>query len=325
MKRRIANSFDFDPAKPLVIPYARYLHKKSGVVQIVDPRTLAGIRARLANEQANGAPGIPVYHGHPDVPELAARYPDKAAHGWITAADEIAGTGFACTVEWIDAPAAGQFIYFSPYFFGEDAAPGETVIDDMQSVGLVNRANCTRFRLPNEADPEDHNNPNERTPMKKVLALLGLEEAATEDAAAAKLQALIDEKDALARKAEEAAAEAAAATEAKTAAETGLANEREERIGLLLDCALRDGKVTPATKPVWQARLRRDFANEAAALAKECAGIKTRSALANQATDSSTPAGILATYEGMADGPDKDKFLRTHARQINDARVALNR
>lgn len=326
MKRRIANSFDFDPAKPLVIPFGRYPHKKSGINQIIDPHTLAGIQLRLANEKASGAPGIPIYHGHPDVPELASRYPDKAAHGWIVAAEaDPAIPGFACSVEWIDAPAPGEFIYFSPYFFGTDLSGSETLIDDMQSVGLTNRPNSTRFRLPNEAGDEEHPNPNnERTAMKKLLMLLSLPETATEDEAAAALQALIDEKTALTRKVEEGAAEVSAANSAKDAAVKGLANEREERIGLLLDCGIRDGKVTPATKPVWGERLRRDFANESEALAKECAGIKTRSALPNEAGDH-TPAGILAQYEGMPAGKDKDAFLRVHARVINDARVSLNR
>ena len=326
MKRRIANSFEFDPAKPLAIPYGRYPHKKSGIAQIVDAHTLAGVQSRLANEKAAGSPGIPIYHGHPDVPELASRYPDKAAHGWIVAADpDPALPGFACSVEWIDAPAAGEFIYFSPYFFGTDLSGSSTLIDDMQSVGLTNRPNSTRFRLPNEAGDEEHPNPNnERTAMKKLLMLLSLPETATEDEAAAALQALIDEKTALTRKVEEGAAEVSAANSAKDTAVKGLANEREARIGLLLDCGIRDGKVTPATKPVWGDRLRRDFANESEALAKECAALKTRSALPNEAGDH-TPTGILAKYEAMPEGKDKAAFLGVHARAINDARVALNR
>ena len=160
--------------------------------------------------------------------------------------------------------------------------------------------------------------------MKKLLALLSLPETATEDEAVASLQALSDEKTSLTRKVEELTAEAGAAKTAKETAETGLANEREARIGLLLDCGIRDGKVTPATKPVWQDRLRKDFANEAEALSKECAGLKTRSALPNEKGDP-TPSGILAKYEAMPESPEKDAFLLVHARQINDARVALNR
>ena len=326
MKKGFANCFDLDAAKPIYIPYGRHPHKKSGKVQIIDHRTLSGIRQRLANEIAAGAPGIPVYHGHPDVPELASRYPDTAAHGWIVGAEsDEHGDGFACSIDWVDQPRPGQFVYFSPYFFGEEISAYESLIDDMQSVGLTNRPNSTRFRLPNEAGDEEHPNPNnERTAMKKLLMLLSLPETATEDEAAAALQALIDEKTALTRKVEEGAAEVSAANSAKDTAVKGLANEREARIGLLLDCGIRDGKVTPATKPVWGERLRRDFANESEALAKECAALKTRSALPNEAGDH-TPTGILAKYEAMPEGKDKAAFLGVHARAINDARVALNR
>ncbi|MBQ6245494.1 MAG: hypothetical protein IJK04_01405, partial [Kiritimatiellae bacterium] len=62
---------------------------------------------RIANELnarvAKGEPGIPVYQGHPDVPALAAKYPDKGALGWVTKielANENGKDGLALTVEW---------------------------------------------------------------------------------------------------------------------------------------------------------------------------------------------------------------------------------
>ncbi len=324
MKRLLPNSFEFDPSGPLEIPYGRYPHKKSGVTQTVGPKALAGIRARLAAAKADGAPGIPVYAGHPDVPDLAARYPDKSAKGWVTECAEEGGV-MRLAVEWVESPPApGAFIYFSPYFAGADISPAETEIDDMMSVGLTNRPNSTRFRLPNEAADEGQTNKQERGTMKKVLELLSLPETATEEEAAAAVQKLIDEKAALARKSEEAAAEAQTAAANCAEAKKGLANEREARIGLLLDCALSEGRVTPATRPVWEGRLRKDFANEAEALGKAAPALKTRSALPNEGPDGA-PAGVLARYEAMPEGPEKDAFLRANARTINDARVALNR
>lgn len=321
MKRRFANSFEFDPAKPLAVPYGAYRHKKTGTDQLVDRATALAWAADVSAAKASGAPGLPVYVGHPDVPELAARFPDKAAKGWITAV-AAGGEGCELAVEWCDAPAPGAFIFFSPYMAGEQTASGEAHIDGLISVGLTNRPNSTRFRLPNEAADEDPNQP-ERNTMKKVLALLGLPETATEDEAAAALQALIDEKASLARKVEVLTAEAAASKSAETAAKTGLANEREARIGLLLDCAIAEGRATPATRPVWESRLRRDFANEAEALGKEPSALKTRTALPNEGPDAAP--GILAKYEAMPEGPDKDAFLRANAVKINDARVALKR
>lgn len=319
MKRRFANSFEFDPSKPLVIQYGVYPHKKTGMDQIVDRASAEGFAARIAQARKEGAPGFPIYEGHPDVPELAAKYPNKAAVGWITACS-VGDDACELTPQWVgEPPAPGAFIYFSPYFFGEDLPGNKNHIDDMQSIGLTNRPNSTRFRLPNEAADEEQ--PNERISMNKLLALLGLAATATEDEAAAKVQALLDENAALKRKGEEQAAEVQTANTACATAKKDFANERDERIGLLLDCAMRDGKVTPATKPVWQGRLKRDFPNEAEALSKECAGLKTRSALPNELGDAS-PSGVLAKYEAMGDGPDKDAFFAAHVVQINDARVA---
>ncbi len=330
MKRRFANSFEFDPAKPLAVPYGAYRHKKTGTDQLVDRATALAWAADVSAAKASGAPGLPVYVGHPDVPELAARFPDKGAKGWVTSVS-AGDSGCELAVEWCDAPAPGAFIFFSPYMAGEQTASGEAHIDGLISVGLTNRPNSTRFRLPNEAggdDPEEGTAPDpgqhpERKHMKKLLDLLGLPEAATEDEAAAALQTLLDEKADLARKAELSASEAAAAKTAAESAGTALANERESRIGLLLDCALADGRVSPATRPVWAGRLRRDFANEAEALGREKPAFKTRTELPNEGPDGAP--GILARYEAMPEGPDKDAFLRTHAVQINDARVALKR
>ena len=332
MKRRFANSFEFDPSKPLVIPYGVYPHKASGMNQLVDHVSAVAIAQCVAKDQAEGAPGLPVYYGHPDVPELSYKYPDKAAHGWITACAP-GETSCSLYVTWVDEPKAGAFIYFSPYFFGEDISKTETHINEMQSVGLLNKPNSTRFRLPNEAGEDSRGMPsgapsNERTSMNKLLAILGLAATATEDEAAVKLQALVDENASLktqvadlTRKCEECDATTASANAACGEAKKGMANEREARIGLLLDCALRDGKVTPATKPVWEGRLRRDFPNEAEALSKHCAEVKTRSALPNELGDGS-PSGVLAKYEAMQEGPEKSAYLSAHAVQINDARQA---
>jgi hypothetical protein len=331
MKRHLANSFEFDPAKPFCIEYGVYPHRKSGMKQVVDAASADAISGLIAAAQAAGAPGLPVYVGHPDVPDLAPKYPDKTAHGWIVSLQKDA-TGFMLQPEWVDAPAPGEFIYFSPYFLGTDQSKTSTHIDEMRSVGLTNRPNSTKFRLPNEAgDAEDDytvnadkggsSRPSDKgtTHMTKILALLGLLETATEDEAVTALNAIIAERDDLKRKQEESKAETEAANTALDSTKKDLANERDSRIGLMLDCALRDGKVTPATKPVWEGRLKRDFANESDALAKTCAGIKTKTELPNEA-GASTDNSILAKYDAMPSGPDKRKFLNENADAIHKAR-----
>ena len=324
MKRAFVNGFDFSPADALVIPFGRYPHKKSGTVQIIDKRSATGFANNIAEAKANGAPGLPIYAGHPDVPELAPLYPDKGAKGWVTDCQIDAG---ACRLStaWNDQPKAGAFIYFSPYFFADDPGQGkEALIDELRSIGLTNRPNSTRFRLPNEAE-DDATTTITEVPqtMTKVLTILGLPNTATEDEAAAKLTALMEDATTLRRKDEESTAQLKLANEAAETDRAAFANEREQHIALKLDCALSDGRITAATRPVWQERLRADFANEAATLAKECAKIKTRTALPNTDPSCSTDAGILAQYNSMPKGKEKAGFLAQHAQAINNAREAL--
>lgn len=150
MKRPLANSFEFDPAKPLEIVYGAYPHRQSGRDQLIDAASASAIAGQIDAAKAAGAPGLPVYVGHPDVRELAPKFPDKSAHGWIVAL-AAHDTGFTLQPEWVGEPKPGEFIYFSPYFLGTDVSETATHIDEMRSVGLTNNPNSTRFRLPNEA------------------------------------------------------------------------------------------------------------------------------------------------------------------------------
>ena len=118
---------------------------------------------RIANELnarvAKGDPGIPVYQGHPDVPALASKYPDKGALGWITrielvneSPDGRAVPGLALTVEWDRDPGRG-FRWFSPYWLANSREGGTYIVDEIASIGLVNNPNIPEFRLANEEQP----------------------------------------------------------------------------------------------------------------------------------------------------------------------------
>lgn len=139
---------------------------------------------RIANELnarvAKGDPGIPVYQGHPDVPALASKYPDKGALGWITRIeivnedlrlkneDSSSGGpnanlqssilnpqfkgGLALTVEWDRDPGRG-FRWFSPYWLANSREGGTYIVDEIASIGLVNNPNIPEFRLANEGQP----------------------------------------------------------------------------------------------------------------------------------------------------------------------------
>ena len=74
----------------LEIPYGNYpieLEDGTTAIQRFTAKSAQAICAALANSLASKkSKGFPIYHGHPDVPSLAAKYPDKRAYGWIAEA-----------------------------------------------------------------------------------------------------------------------------------------------------------------------------------------------------------------------------------------------
>lgn len=178
------------------------------VVQTFDLDCARRIISALDAEVAAGRPGTPVYQGHPDVPSLAQKYPDKSAWGWIRKIEladadhrpcaEDAATGVIMHVDWVTRPKPHAFEYFSPYWIGEETAPldGKThmLAREMRSVALLNYPNIKDFRLPNEAagadlEAEDNNERKEIMPIEELKKLLGLPPEATEDQVRAALEA----------------------------------------------------------------------------------------------------------------------------------------
>lgn len=333
MKNEFYRQIQFDPSKPLRVDYGVYPHQKTGLNQIVNRSSADAINAMLVDAQKNGAPGLPIYIGHPYSAdkESAAKYPDKSAHGWLVACT-IDDGGFDLQPQWIDEPKAGQWIYFSPCFRGHDAGSNATLIDEMPSIGLTNNPNTRKFTLPNEAETGDvastvqTANGGATLPaitkgptMEKILALLGLLPTATEDEAVAAIQAIKVECEDCKRQLADKQTEIETSNAACGTAKQELNNEREARIDLLLDCGMRDGRVTPATKPNWHARLKQDFDNEAQALGRTPVTLKTKSEMDNERGG----ADILTRYEAMQPGADKRKFLKDNAAAIHTARTAL--
>ena len=142
--------------KPIFLPFGTWAYDAQ-ISQTFTREAAAKIANELAAEIAAGNPGIPVYQGHPDVPNLAAKYPDKGALGWVKKID-LSNEGCSLTVEWDRFPGKG-FGWFSPYWFGEKVGldnQGKTLVsvDHIASIGLVNNPNISEFRLPNEAVEE---------------------------------------------------------------------------------------------------------------------------------------------------------------------------
>jgi hypothetical protein len=150
-KLAIAN--EGEGRKPIHIPFGTWEYD-SNITQTFDREHAENIADVLAKHIALGEPGIPVYQGHPDVPEYAGKYPDKGALGWVKKM-VVNEDGVDCEVEWDRNPGRG-FAWFSPYWVGDDPSVGpdgkrNVIIDGINSIGLVNNPNIHEFRLANEA------------------------------------------------------------------------------------------------------------------------------------------------------------------------------
>ena len=140
-----------DTGKPIFIPFGEWKYDATRR-QRLDRAHGERIANELNARVARGEPGIPVYQGHPDVPELASKYPDKGALGWVTKielANEGGKEGLALTVEWDRDPGKG-FKWFSPYWFANESEGNVHIVGSISSIGLVNNPNIAEFRLANE-------------------------------------------------------------------------------------------------------------------------------------------------------------------------------
>lgn len=164
----LANELNLDRSNDgtITIPFGTwdYGHKKlpDGRTlffrQTLDLQGASAIAAQIADSIAKGEKGVPVYWGHPDVPELAHKYPDKRAKGWITSASVEDGK-LVLSVDWLEDKATDGFGWFSPFWTGPVKENGDGTalvhVESLTSVALINMPNIQEFRLANEAQPEE--------------------------------------------------------------------------------------------------------------------------------------------------------------------------
>ena len=290
--------------RPIFVPFGEWPYDRSRR-QRLDRAHGEAIANELNARVARGEPGIPVYQGHPDVPELAARYPDKGAVGWVTRIDianEGGRDGLALTVEWDRDPGRG-FRWFSPYWTASPAPGGVCVVEAIQSVGLVNNPNIPDFRLANEAGKTT----TEGTGMdiEAIRKALGLPPEATEEQVMAAIEAgakAVEELAAERAKAEAAEAGKGRAESERDEAKAELANERAARSALLLDQAIAEGRIGVAGRAAWEKRLRDDFAAGSVALANE-KPLKTASAVRRAPGKTASVDLVAITNEKMRKNP----------------------
>lgn len=260
----------------LFIPYGTYSHKKGvqhftreGAVQMANAFTTLPAWVRKAFGWFSNEPlGVPVYIGHPDVPELRGAYQDKKAYGWVQGL-EPQEQGMLVRIKWSEPGREmienAHYRYYSPYWFGDGDAKNGYKINFLKSIGLTNDPNIPVPAIANDAAAGGGDGG-----MKAGwLAKLGLEADADMAAFENALNAAADELAALRQG--KAAAEAV-----QTAAEAEKQRLENERAGLenaaaqaaqdaaaaralLVDQTLTllvaDGRVLPAEREAAQTRL----------------------------------------------------------------------
>lgn len=323
----VANAFTVSDgeATELVLPYGTYpagrrktTKGQRHVLQRWNRASAEAVANQLLVEKSKGAFGIPVYIGHPDVPDLAGRYPNKAAVGWITEAT-TGNDSSTMIIEWNDhAYTRKEFAYFSPYWFGsiaqDDGATVTMDVEEIGSVGLTNTPNIHQFRIPNEVfdeenfdddDFEINKQPIERDNqmiLKRLIELFGLPGDSDEEAVFAAVKAAQEQASQLAAANSEKEAAETAKTEAEKArdeAREEFANERKGRVELVIANALSDGRITPADTPRWEKLLTADFKQNSVAIANETPKFKTTAAA--QKTDAMAVANTADRIAAIQD------------------------
>ena len=179
---RLADKEDW-AQEPIFVPFGSWPWGKEKIEQKFCLEGAKEMIERFNKErEEENMPGIPVYQGHPDCEraEVAAKYPDKGAIGWIVEMELVGEKGINLHVEWEKFPGNG-FKYFSPYWTGRyDKATNTLIVNWFISVGLINRPNIKEFRLPNEEQPGCTTQEGENMEkMKELCKLLNLPENAS--------------------------------------------------------------------------------------------------------------------------------------------------
>ncbi len=270
--------------------------------QTLDRRGAQAIAGEVSAKIAKNEKGVPVYWGHPDVPELAHKYPDKRAKGWIVKA-EATDDALLLTVDWLDEKPTEGFGWFSPFWKGSITPTGEgrasMAVDSIQSVALINTPNIEEFRLANELQDTDnpadigHKEKEQDMDRNKLIQMLGLKPEATDEEIFAAIGKLKTDAADASTKLEAANAETETAKKECKEAKDALANERNERCNLLLDSAIADGRISVAGRAAWAKRLTEDFAAGSVALANE-KPLKRESAVKELANTSGKSVDLVA-------------------------------
>lgn len=308
----------------LVAPYGNFNHRvgvqrfdERGADEIIDK--YKSIWARLKRAAGFGTT-IPVHLGHPDVgddgrPGISSKYLDKSVYGKVA---DLAKSpeGLLAKIDWQpDFGLLPHGLRFSPFWLMRPLSKGVYRPMFLASLGLTPTPNIPATAAANSLEEaiSTENQTKENQMIKELLKLLGYSEeetqkyldksegAPSEDEIKAKIKAVFDGAGNA-----EAAKTAQAEAEKKLAeAQAAAANDRAAVAELVVNAAIRAGKLTEADRAARTERLKKaaDFvaaANEIEALPvvvetkAETDGLKQGDAKANAKAAFN---GLVAKYE----------------------------
>lgn len=308
----------------LVAPYGNFSHRVG--VQRFDERSAdeiidkyKSIWARLKRAAGFGTT-IPVHLGHPDVgddgrPGISSKYLDKSVYGKVA---DLAKSpeGLLAKIDWQpDFGLLPHGLHFSPFWLMRPLSKGVYRPMFLASLGLTYTPNIPETAAANSREEaiSTENQTKENQMIKELLTLLGYSEeetqkyldksegAPSEDEIKAKIKAIFDGAGNA-----EAAKTAQAEAEKKLAeAQAAAANDRAAAAEIVINAAIKSGKLTEADRATRTETLKKaaDFvaaANEIEALPvvvetkPETDGLKQGDAKANAKAAFN---GLVAKYE----------------------------
>jgi phage I-like protein len=269
----LANKFESGEEWVQVAPYGDFPHSRG--IQRVDRKAadaMVNHFSRLSSKLARRFGGLPFYIGHPDHPDHAKEFPDQRAYGWVNSL-ETREDGIYAKVEW-SAPGKelltnSHFKFLSPHWNADTSIEGGKKVlrpVELVSIGLTNKPNLPVNPLANEAE-------NTTICMKElIIKLFGLANEATDEDIKTRLTAAAAAMTALANaQSELTTAKTSLSNEQgqRTTFENQFKAERRERCVLLVNEAIREGRVAPEKKDEWVTKLEKDFEAGKTALANE--------------------------------------------------------
>lgn len=260
----------------------------TGTTRTRDGRTFSFDAAALIAAFAADGVDLPVDIGH--ATERNDGYAAPAV-AWINRLEQRA-EGLFGRVEWLEAGLwalrSRAYRYVSPSFF--HTADGAAI--RIKSVGLVT---TPALGMPAVASCQSSG----ATPMKALLAALGLPETATEQEALTKLSTLTQPRADMVP-----ASQLAAINTQVTSLQAEIARRDEEaltaRCQALVDKAVTEGKVAPAAKDHYLALARASFEACEAALAAMPAVLAAGAAAQTQTDPSAAPAALTEQQRAIA-------------------------